>query len=112
TDRFYTLFDHGVAKGTAPSTVIGDSVLLPLASDFVVTATTPGCYLPLGLGGKGVRSASTTGGNTYFSTNRPTPPSSTSCNINLGVAKGYRIPLFCGRPDSIEFAGVGRPPSP
>jgi type IV pilus assembly protein PilY1 len=37
TDRFYTLFDHGVRKGTIPSLVIGDSILLPLSADFTVT---------------------------------------------------------------------------
>jgi type IV pilus assembly protein PilY1 len=63
-------------------------------------------------GEKVVTSSVTTGGYTYFSTNRPTPPAPDSCSTNLGVAKGYRVPLFCGGAESIEFAGGGLPPSP
>ena len=39
------------------------------------------------------------------------PPSPTSCT-NLGIAKAYRMPLFCGTPESLELAGGGLPPSP
>jgi type IV pilus assembly protein PilY1 len=38
--------------------------------------------------------------------------STTSCANNLGLAKTYRVPLFCGVPESIELAGGGLPPSP
>src|SRR6266704_4371913 len=38
--------------------------------------------------------------------------SSTSCANNLGLAKTYRVPLFCGVAESVELAGGGLPPSP
>ena len=58
-----------------------------------------------------VTSAVSTGGYTYFSTNRPTEPKPMACG-SLGTAKAYRVPLFCGSPESIELAGGGLPPSP
>ena len=42
----------------------------------------------------------------------PTPPAANSCASNLGRAKSYRMPLFCGAPDSLELAGGGLPPTP
>src|SRR4029450_10612076 len=50
---------------------------------------------------------------TYFSTNRPDPGSSpTSCAANLGIARAYRLPLFCGAAESMDLAGGGLPPEP
>jgi type IV pilus assembly protein PilY1 len=78
-----------------------------------MNASIAGCYLPMDpRGEKVVTSAVTTGGYTYFSTNRPVPPSDDACSYDLGIAKGYRVPLFCGTPESLEFAGGGLPPSP
>jgi type IV pilus assembly protein PilY1 len=112
SDRFYTLFDYGLAKGTIPSAVIGNETLVPYSASFEPSSSVTGCYLPLETGEKVVTSSATTGGNSYFSTHRATPPSPDSCNTNLGVAKGYRAALFCGGVESVEFAGGGLPPSP
>jgi type IV pilus assembly protein PilY1 len=112
SDRFYTLLDYKVSKG-APTTppIVNDDLVLHGAP--ISFGTSAGCYLPLATNGeKVVTSAASTGGYTYFSTNRPTPPSPTSCSANLGIAKAYRVPLFCGEPESLELAGGGLPPSP
>ena len=112
-DRFYTLFDYRVQKGAGSASPIGSEGLVPYSDTFTMTATVAGCYLPMDTSGeKVVTTAVTTGGNTYFSTSRPTPPAPNTCSTNLGIAKGYRVPLFCGGAESIEFAGGGLPPSP
>ncbi|HVE50168.1 MAG TPA: PilC/PilY family type IV pilus protein [Casimicrobiaceae bacterium] len=112
-DRFYTLFDYGLQKGATGAAAITSSGLVRYGPSFALNATVAGCYLPMDPRGEKVVTASvTTGGFTYFSTNRPTPPSSNSCSTNLGIAKGYKVPLFCSEPESIEFAGGGLPPSP
>jgi type IV pilus assembly protein PilY1 len=111
SDRFYTLFDYKVAKGTPTASAIANDTLVPYSASFELTSSVTGCYLALAAGEKVVTSAATTGGNTYFSTNRPTPPAPEACS-NLGIAKGYRVPLFCGAAEWSEFAGGGLPPSP
>jgi len=112
-ERFYTLFDYRTQKGPAVALPIVSSQLVPHNPNFSFSASIAGCYLPMdSRGEKVVTSAVTTGGYTYFSTNRPTPPAPDSCASNLGIAKGYRVPLFCGTAESIEFAGGGLPPSP
>ncbi|HVE48938.1 MAG TPA: hypothetical protein VNG69_04880, partial [Casimicrobiaceae bacterium] len=109
---FYTLFDYRIGKGASGAAAILNSHLV-VHGAFSISATVSGCYLPMDPGGeKVVTTAASTGGYTYFSTNRPTPPSPSSCNNSLGIAKGYRLPLFCGTPESIEYAGGGLPPSP
>jgi type IV pilus assembly protein PilY1 len=112
-DRFYTLFDYKVQKGAGAASAITDGSLVPNSDSFPLNASAPGCYLAMDpRGEKVVTSAVSTGGYTYFSTNRPTPPSPDACSNNLGIAKGYRLPLFCGSAESLEFAGGGLPPSP
>ena len=112
SDRFYTLFDYKTTKGAPSAAVVGNDALVPYDTPFTYSTSVGGCYLELMTGEKVVTSSATTGGNSYFSTNRPTPPAPDSCNTNLGIAKGYRVPLFCGAPESVEFAGGGLPPSP
>jgi type IV pilus assembly protein PilY1 len=112
-DRFYTLFDYKTSKGAPSAQAILDSDLVPTSSSFSLGTNPPGCYLALDTNGeKVVTGAVSSGGYTYFSTNKPTPPASTSCVSNLGVAQTYRMPLFCGVADSIQLAGGGLPPSP
>jgi type IV pilus assembly protein PilY1 len=112
-DRFYTLLDYKVTKGTPSASPLTDASLVPNDGAFSYTGNPAGCYIDLDTRGeKAVTAAVSTGGYAYFSTNRPTPPSTTSCANNLGLAKTYRIPLFCGVPESIELAGGGLPPSP
>jgi type IV pilus assembly protein PilY1 len=111
-DRFYTLFDYKTSKGAPSASVITDSNLVPQGSP-ITFGTSAGCYLALNTAGeKVVTSAVSTGGFTYFSTNRPTPPAPNSCNANLGIATAYRLPLFCGTAESLQLAGGGLPPSP
>jgi len=114
-DRFYTLMDYVTGKGVLPTSAIVDSQLVMAGESTVLTGTGAGCYLPLDAtkGEKVVTSAVSTGGYTYFSTNTPTDSfSTTSCSTNLGIAKTYRLALFCGKVESIELVGGGLPPSP
>jgi type IV pilus assembly protein PilY1 len=112
-DRFYTLLDYKTTKGPASDPLLTNASLVPNGGSFSYTGTPAGCYLELDhRGEKVVTGAVSTGGYTYFSTNRPTDPSPNSCAANLGLAKTYRLPLFCGAPESIELAGGGLPPTP
>ena len=112
-DRFYTLFDYKVVKGAPTTAVVLDSSLPPASASFNFSSTVPGCYYAMANSGeKVVTSSVSTGGYSYFSTNQPTPPAPGSCVSNLGIAKTYRMPLFCSVPDSIQLAGGGLPPSP
>jgi type IV pilus assembly protein PilY1 len=113
-DRFYTLFDYRLDKGAGVAAApLTNDRLIPNSPDIVINASVAGCYLAMDRSGEKVVTASvSTGGFTYFSTNRPVPPSPTACVSGLGVAKGYRMPLFCGASHSIEYAGGGLPPSP
>jgi type IV pilus assembly protein PilY1 len=63
-------------------------------------------------GEKGVNQASSIGGYTYFSTNAPKSESTTSCESNLGTARGYKIGTFTGTVAVGTFEGGGLPPSP
>jgi len=112
-DRFYTLFDYKPGKGAPSAGVVFDASLPPASANFTLNASVPGCYYALtGSGEKVVTASVSTGGYSYFSTNQPSPPAPGSCDSNLGIAKTYRLPLFCGTPDSIQLAGGGLPPSP
>jgi type IV pilus assembly protein PilY1 len=112
-DRFYTLFDYKIGKGAPTAGLVFDASLSPVSASFSLNASVPGCYYALaGSGEKVVTASVSTGGYSYFSTNQPSPPAPGSCDSNLGIAKTYRLPLFCGIPDSIQLAGGGLPPSP
>jgi Tfp pilus tip-associated adhesin PilY1 len=74
-------------------------------------------------GEQGVTSSTIFGGLVFFSTNRPLPASTGSCDNNLGEAKGYAVNLLngsgavgvtglCGGSRSAVFTGGGLPPSP
>ena len=113
SDRFYTLLDYKTTKGPSNDAPLTNGSLVPNGGAFSYTGSPAGCYLSLDTRGeKVVTGAVSTGGYTYFSTNRPTDPSPNSCAANLGLAKTYRVPLFCGQPESIELAGGGLPPTP
>jgi type IV pilus assembly protein PilY1 len=112
-DRFYTLFDYRTAKGAPTASVVMDASMPAASASFNLNSSVPGCYYAMATNGeKVVTSSVSTGGYSYFSTNQPSPPAPGSCASNLGIAKTYRMPLFCGTPDSIELAGGGLPPSP
>jgi type IV pilus assembly protein PilY1 len=107
------LFDYKIGKGAPTAAVVLDASLPSVSASFSLNASVPGCYYALaGSGEKVVTSSVSTGGYSYFSTNQPSPPAAGSCVSNLGIAKTYRMPLFCGIPDSIQLAGGGLPPSP
>jgi type IV pilus assembly protein PilY1 len=114
-DRFYTLLDWATGKGAGVKEVVTESMLTVNGSSSVPRENAYGCYLPLDAarGEKVVTSAVSIGGYTYFSTNTPTDTySSTACSTQLGIAKSYRLALFCGESASQEFVGGGLPPSP
>lgn len=73
-----------------------------------------GCYLELATNGEKVVNAPfSIAGATYFGTSRPKPASSTTCSADLGEARAYKFPLFCGIPAKANtIIGGGLPPSP
>ena len=111
-DRWYTLFDYSTAKGAPGVAPILESNTVPYGS-YDPNANPPGCYIAMNpLGEKVVTATVSTGGYSYFATNTPTTASATSCVSNLGVAKTYQVPLFCGAPATQELSGGGLPPTP
>ena len=63
-------------------------------------------------GEKGVNAPATVGGFTFFGTNQPVVPDATSCEPNLGTARGYRVNFLTGVSSNVIFDGGGLPPSP
>lgn len=112
TDHFFSIFDRNVEKGQpAEATLITFASLAAATS--TPSTTGDGCYLPMAVGEKVVNAATTIGGNSYFGTNQPKPIESTNtCVGNLGIARGYSMPLFCAAGTSVEYPGGGLPPSP
>ena len=111
TDAFFTVYDMQTTKGTPATftTVVAGDLGLAGATE----QRAAGCYLPMNTAGeKIVNGAATVGGTTFFSSNRPAATTSNSCSANLGVAKIYSLPLFCGSASSQELIGGGLPPSP
>jgi type IV pilus assembly protein PilY1 len=111
-DHFFQVFDRRKDKG-APTTatpVVWDS-LTAMSSTASVAGS--GCYMALAQGEKVVNGATSIAGFSYFGTNRPSSTSSSNiCSANLGVAKGYAMPLFCVAATGSVFTGGGLPPSP
>jgi type IV pilus assembly protein PilY1 len=114
-DRFYTLLDYVTGKGVLPASVMVESQLVMAGGSGTLPANGSGCYLPMdsSKGEKVVTGAVSTGGYTYFSTNTPSDSFSTnSCDTHLGLARAYRMTLFCGSTSSLELVGGGLPPTP
>jgi type IV pilus assembly protein PilY1 len=114
-DRFYTLLDYVTGKGVLPTSAMVESQLVMAGGSGTLPANGAGCYLPLdsGKGEKVVTGAVSTGGYSYFSTNTPSDSFSTnSCDTHLGLARAYRMTLFCGSASSLELVGGGLPPTP
>lgn len=113
-NRFYVLKDTKTGKdATVPSagTLITEASLFN-ATSTLYDGTVSGFYMTFAAGEKSVNESVTVRGTTFFGTNRPTPPSATSCNANLGEAKGYALDPFKGAVDSTVFDGGGLPPTP
>lgn len=115
TNRFYALKDTATGMNASGATITE----LELFDGGLVTGTTvtydgtgKGFYKTFASGEKSVNASVTTRGTTFFGTNRPTPPSATSCRANLGEARGYALNPFKGSFDVTVFDGGGLPPTP
>ncbi|MEO7954576.1 MAG: PilC/PilY family type IV pilus protein, partial [Polaromonas sp.] len=130
-NRFYMLKDTNVGMSAAGWTTIHDDTSSTADTQppalFKATSTTPydgtlkGFYLTLpglsktgvpSLGEKGVNAPLMVGGYVYFGTNQPTPPSTTSCSANLGIARSYAVNFLTGASSFNVLDGGGLAPSP
>ena len=122
-DSFYAIFDTNldIAAYTSAMTPIVPADLALLTSVTGTSPTTRGWYRNLAPGEKVVNSPLTVAGVTYFSTNKPTPPTSGQCTANLGEARAYAVTFNKGEPPggdgsstalSTVLKGGGLPPSP
>lgn len=110
-DGFFTIYDRHVTKGKPESfTAVVPGELAAVGSG---DSMEKGCFIELATDGeKAVNAPVTAAGVTYFSTNKPKPPSTDTCSSNLGEAKVYSAPLFCKAATSQVLTGGGLPPSP
>lgn len=111
TESFFTLIDTELGKGVSDAFVPISYGELVAQQGFAAADDARGCFIPMDPAGeKVVNAAVTAGGITYFSTNRPTPPSPNSCTGTLGEAKVYGVPLICQAGQSEILKGGGLPP--
>lgn len=114
-NRFYALKDPATGMNASGTTIVetglfnGGSVT---GTSITYDGSLSGFYKTFATGEKSVNASVTTKGTTFFGTNRPTPPSATSCRANLGEAKGYALNPFKGSFDVTVFDGGGLPPTP
>lgn len=133
-NRFYTIIDDLLDVDAATALNMDDTSVMAdytsstgCGSQRVLPGSNPqGWFMNLTAQGQGeqvVTGAVIAGGQVFFSTNRPTPVSSTACENSLGEARGYIVNLFnasgaigtsgiCGGDRSTVFVGGGLPPSP
>ncbi|WP_341902950.1 PilC/PilY family type IV pilus protein [Polaromonas sp. YR568] len=111
TNRFYAIKDTITGKDSSTATTITEATLFD-ASTEAYNGTLKGFYTTYATGEKSVNASLTIRGTTFFGTNRPTPPSLTSCSSNLGEAKGYALNPFTGAYDFTIYDGGGLPPTP
>ena len=111
SERFFTLIDTEIGKGVSSDFQPITYAALVSQESFASASERRGCFLSMDpRGEKVVNAAVTAGGITYFSTNRPTPPSGNSCTGTLGEAKVYGQPLVCKAAKSEVLKGGGMPP--
>ncbi|MGH8848819.1 MAG: pilus assembly protein, partial [Polaromonas sp.] len=110
-NRFYALKDATTGMDAAGVAAITEAGLFN-ASSVAYDGTLSGFYTTFATGEKAVNASTTLRGTTFFGTNKPTPPSATSCSSNLGQAKGYALDPFKGTFDFTVYDGGGLPPSP
>jgi len=114
TNRFYMLKDTKTGKdanAVTTWTTLTEGNLFDASSNNY-NGTGSGYYVTLAAGEKVVNAATTVQGSAFFGTNQPAPPSSTSCNADLGVARGYALSPFTAIKSSSIYDGGGLPPSP
>jgi type IV pilus assembly protein PilY1 len=114
TNRFYVLKDTKTGKDAnypSASSPMTEASLFN-ATSTLYNGTLSGFYTTFATGEKSVNESVTVRGTTFFGTNRPTPPSTTSCNANLGESKGYALDPFKGAFEATIFDGGGLPPTP
>ena len=111
-DRFFVIKDPKVTKGEPTSvSLITEASLAEVSSANTAGRDHEGCAYALATNGeKVINQPITFGGITYFSTNRPLPPSSGSCT--RAQNRSYQMPLVCRNPSSRNLIGDGLPPSP
>jgi len=113
-DGLITLFDTKRSKG-APTVVYPiRTVDLVTHGSYTTTENPKGCFFPLPysrIGEKVVNAGLTVAGRTLFSTNTPAQTTGSQCG-NLGTARTYAIPLFCGEVASVDLLNGGLPPTP
>lgn len=118
TNRFYALSDVKTGNDGSGQATITESALFDATSTTyngtLSDGTTPasGFYITLANGEKVVNAPATVAGQTFFGTNQPVTPSTTSCDTNLGIARGYKISPFTGNGEFSTFQGGGLPPTP
>ncbi|MDE2394349.1 MAG: pilus assembly protein PilY [Burkholderiales bacterium] len=111
--------DSSSTANNAPSATAAlfDATTTPYPSSLVTanTGTTKsnGFYVTLTHAGeKVVNGPLAVGAYVYFGTNTPKAASTTSCNANLGEARGYQLSWVTGAGTSDLYDGGGLPPSP
>jgi type IV pilus assembly protein PilY1 len=113
-DGLFTLFDPKRTKGAPTIAYPIRTVDLVTHGSYAVTENPKGCFFPLpysAIGEKVVNAGLTVAGRTLFSTNTPTVTTGSQCG-NLGTARTYAIPLFCGEVASTDLLNGGLPPTP
>jgi type IV pilus assembly protein PilY1 len=113
-DGLITLFDTKRTKGAPTVAFPVRPVDLVTHGSYANTDNPKGCFFPLpysAIGEKVVNAGLTVAGRTLFSTNTPAQTTGSQCG-NLGTARTYAIPLFCGEVASVDLLNGGLPPTP
>lgn len=110
-NRFYMLKDLKTGKNGSGQATITDADLFN-ATVSTYDDSVKGFYINFLTGEKAVNAPLTVGGISYFGTNQPKSPSTTSCVSDLGIARGYSVSLFSGEHAATILDGGGLPPSP
>ena len=104
-----------VTSGVSTTATTGTTTTLTNVTGGVTTTSTRGWRFNFGTCEQSVNKPLTIGGVTYFGTNAPTSTTS-ACQANIGIAKGYAVDFATGNPVGAErsatFTGGGMPPSP
>ena len=100
------------ATGMTPVAITGSPGLFDASNNTAWDGTRGGYFSQLAPSEKVVNAPLAEGGFVFVGSNQPSAAATTSCNANLGIAKGYRLSPFDGKLTSVVFNGGGLPPSP